>query len=291
MSNIEMLGKFGDPLERAIVRESIDELGWILKPYSDIWRAYVQPNRIGAGETLMREWMLFGGSHYTALIRAHNALGFYKGIVTLCERGGSEDDGTLLLGLQSATSGFWWSLGALVDNLGQALERFPGSEIGRKGDREASEKDRDPGANLLKTEKPFLKYLYQRRTQLIHSRVVPIAMDTGYAMFDYGYLDDERREALPAATEWKSEFRTREDLDKFYADTWERAKTELAASWHLLRRKIDGFATRMERTFESHKGRPFESVKLSTPPIGVTVVTASSACPHQLPGPPGPSGT
>ena len=111
-----MLGKCGDPLERAIVRESSDELGGILLPYSDIWRGYVHPTRLGDGEILRSEWMLFGGSHYTALIRAYNAFGFYKEIIALCDTR-HEDDGALLLGLQSATSGFWWPLGALVDNL------------------------------------------------------------------------------------------------------------------------------------------------------------------------------
>src|SRR5271157_5259978 len=78
MSNIELLGRYGDPMERAIVRQSMTELGGILAPYADIWRAYVKPARIGTGEILNPECMLFGGNHYTALIRAHNALGFYK---------------------------------------------------------------------------------------------------------------------------------------------------------------------------------------------------------------------
>ena len=155
--------------------------------------------------------------------------------------------------------------------LGQALEQFPGSTI---------ERGRDGGANLLKTEKPFLKYLYQRRTQLIHSRVVPIAMDTGYAVFDYGYLDGKRREALPASTEWKSEFRTRDDLNKFYGGTWAETKTELASAWHSVRRLLNGFAAR--------KGMSFNLLNFVSPPNITTVMTACSACP---PPPPGPSGT
>ncbi|MGA2703062.1 MAG: hypothetical protein ABSH35_18445 [Isosphaeraceae bacterium] len=274
MTNIEMLGKLGDPLERAIVRESGDELSGILPPYSDIWKDYVCPNRLGTGETLKPEWTLFGGSHYTALIRAHNALGFHKEIISLCERGGSEDDGALLLRLQSATSGFWWSLGALVDNLGQAIEQFPGSTI---------EKGRDGGANRLKTEKPYLKYLYQRRTQLIHSRVVPIAIDTGFATFDYGYLDGTRREALPASTEWKSEFHTRDELSEFYTAKWLETKTELASAWHSVRRILDGFAAK--------KGIRFSSLKFVLPANITTVMTACSACPPETPSASGKGNT
>jgi hypothetical protein len=39
MTNIELLEREGDPIERAIVRGSINELGGILAPYADIWRS------------------------------------------------------------------------------------------------------------------------------------------------------------------------------------------------------------------------------------------------------------
>ena len=271
MSNIELLGRYGDPMERAIVRQSMTELGGILAPYADIWRAYVKPARIGTGEILNPECMLFGGNHYTALIRAHNALGFYKEIIAFCEVGNMDDDGGLLLSLQSTTSGFWWSLGALVDNLGQAIENFPDSTV---------KKMRDGGLKLLRTERKYLKYLYDRRTQLIHSRIVPIAMDNGNVKFDYGYLDDEKKERrplLPEATEWKSEFHTRDELAQFYRDRWAETKAELTCAWHFVRKTIDGYA--------ASKSAKFNWQKLIIPPEVTTIMTACSA------NPPGPSGT
>lgn len=271
MSNVELLGRDGDPMERAIVRDAIDELGGILAPYADIWRSYVKPARLGTGEILHPECMLFGGNHYTALIRAHNALGFYKDIIAFCEVGNMDDDAGVLLSLQSSTSGFWWSLGALVDNLGQAIENFPDSTV---------RKVRDGGLKLLRTERKYLKYLYDRRTQLIHSRIVPVAMDEGTVKFDYGYLDEsnkDRRELLPEGTEWKSEFSTRDELAEFYRDRWAETKIELACAWHFVRKTVDAFAT--------SKRSKFNWQKLVIPPAATTVMTACSA------NPPGPSGT
>ena len=131
MSNIELLAKYGDPMERAIVRDSSNELGGILAPYADIWRTYVRSTRIGSGELLRPECMPFGGSHYTALIRAQNALGFYNQISTLGELGDDGDNGALLLEVQSATSGFWWSLVRSLTIWGKRLSCSPGAQSGK----------------------------------------------------------------------------------------------------------------------------------------------------------------
>ncbi len=267
MTNIEMLGKYGDPLERAIVRDDLSELITILLPYADIWRRYVEPTRVGTGEVLKSEWMTFGGSHYTALIRVHHALGFHKEIGELCSQAGNEEDGTLLLKLQSSSAAFWWAIGAVVDNLGHALKWFPKSTF-------------ENGTDDLLRLRPGCKYLYNRRTQLIHSRVVPIGIDTGYAVFDDAYLDGKHREALPASTDWKSEFKNRKDLGEFYDAKWQEAKTELAGTWHFLQEKTAETAMRTNLKFGS-----FSFDARSSP----VVVTAASACPPMIA--PGPSGT
>ena len=125
-----------------------------------------------------------------------------------------------------------------------------------------------------------MKYLYDRRTQLIHSRIVPIAIENGSIVFDYGYLDDakkERRELLPEATEWKSEFRTRDELAQFYRDRWAETKTELANAWHFVRKTVDSYA--------ASKHAKFNWKQFAIPPGATTIMTACSA------NPPGPSGT
>jgi hypothetical protein len=268
MTNIELLGKYGDPLERAIVRDSMDELVTILFPYAGIWTRYVEPTRIGTGEILKPDWMTFGSSHYTALVRIHNALGFYKEIGELCALAGDEDDGALLLKLQSRTAAFWWAIGAVVDNLGHALRSFPGSPFKN-------------GTDDLLFVRAGCKYLYNRRTQLIHSRVVPIGIDTGYAVFDDTYLDGKHREALPASTDWKTEFKNRKDLGEFYDAKWREAKTELASTWHFLQEKTVETAS---RTTQEYRAYSFEA--RSSP---VVVTAATSACPPMIA--PGPSGT
>jgi hypothetical protein len=258
MTNIEVLARFGDPLERAVVRDAHDELVTALLPYADIWKNYVATGRIGSGEILKPEWMLFGGNHYTALIRLHNALGFYQEICALSLHAGESDDGALLLKLQSATTAFWWSLGTVVDNLGHSLKYFPGSTFIN-------------GTDDLVKIRPGCKYFYNRRTQLIHSRVVPIGIDTGYAVFDDGYLDGKHREALPASTEWKAEFENWKDLGEFYGAIWNEAKAELAGAWHFLSEKTRETANRTKLIFAA--------VSFDARSSSFVMMTAASACP------------
>ena len=127
MTNVEILGTYGDQIERAIVRESSNEMASFLAPYSDIWKSYVMPFRVGRGEVLRPEWLPFGGSHYSALVRVHNVLTFYNEIELLHDQGQEGENGHLMLKLQACTGAFWWSLGSAVDNLGHALRLFPGS--------------------------------------------------------------------------------------------------------------------------------------------------------------------
>ncbi|MDR3620490.1 MAG: hypothetical protein P4L85_14160 [Paludisphaera borealis] len=273
MDSIKLLGTSGDPMERAIVEGSMEELGGILSPYADIWARYVFSTRLGTGEFVKDGCVDFASSHYTALIRAHNALGFYNQIKSLCEVGDLGSDGMLLLELQANISAYWWALGALVDNLGQTLENFPGSTaVGLQ----------DAGLKLLKAENAHMKYLYERRTQLIHSRIVPITVHADRAVFDYRYLDGKRREVLPASTEWKTEFTTPGEVGIFYSERWVETKRELANAWHAVRRILDSYASR--KTDAMNWQKIVEQPRIVYP----SFMTASSACASvTLPAPSG----
>src|SRR5262249_12952206 len=126
------------------------------------------------------------------------------------------------------------------------------------------------GTDDLLHQRHGCKYLYNRRTQLIHSRVVPIDIDTGYAIFDDSYLDGKHRDALPASTDWKSEFNNRRDLSEFYDAKWHEARTQLAGTWSFLQEKTGETAMRTNLKFESFS--------IDSPPPSFWMTTAASAC-------------
>ncbi len=228
-----MLQQRGDDLESAIIGDGAGALASIIAPYAAIWRHHVLPNRIRIGNFATNKYARFASSHYSALIRLHNALRFKNLIVEKCsvyESGGNDQ-----LELHAHTAGFWWSLGACLDNLGHAISDFPGSTI-KDGE------GKDAGRTHLCLKMPFLGYLYDRRTQQIHSRIVPIGAKDDYPLFSYDYLDAKDRDNLPASTEWKDNFSTPQGLAEFYEERWAEAVREFTNGWCYLRTLLDSFA-------------------------------------------------
>lgn len=229
MSALDLLQVWGDDLERAIIENHQNEMISVLAPYAEIWSTYVLPHREDEiGSFAEPKWLPFGGSHYSALVRVQNALLFKTNILNTCldVYGGKQ-----LLELQANTSGFWWSLGCAVDNLGETLSKFPGSTIG-------------DGKEYLCERVEHLDYIYNRRTQLIHSRIVPIGGQKNYALFDYQYLDADKRDQLPKTTQWKDTFATPKDLGQFYEDSWAEAIKELTNAWCHVRSVLAEIATK-----------------------------------------------
>ncbi|MFO0906844.1 MAG: hypothetical protein U0835_00490 [Isosphaeraceae bacterium] len=229
MNDLDQLTLSGDPLEKAIIRLAMDDLQAVLSPYSQIWAKYVVPARIQAGEFVDPFLLKFAASHYTALVRLFNAREFRRSISDLCAQSGPQEDGEVLLKLQASTAAFWWSLGATVDNLGKALEQFPGSTL----------KKRDAGIELLGKGNDYIDFIYARRTQLIHSRLVPIGTEAGYPVSDPSYLDGKNRSVLPAETNWSEDFNSPVDLDTSYGRWWDEAVRALETAWWASRAFLD----------------------------------------------------
>ncbi|WP_422927534.1 hypothetical protein [Singulisphaera sp. PoT] len=229
MSDLDHLTHSGDPLEKAVIRLAGEALQSVLVPYSHIWAKYVLHARIGAGEFVDEFLLKFAASHYTALVRLYNALEFRHSIHNLCAESGPQEDGETLLKLQASTSAFWWSLGAAVDNLGKALEQFPGSTL----------RGRDAGIELLISSHVYISYIYGRRTQLIHSRVIPIGTDQGYPVSDTRYLDGKHRSTLPAETNWSLDYKSPSDLDASYEGLWNEAVQSLTSAWWAAKTFLD----------------------------------------------------
>jgi len=166
--------------------------------------------------------MNFGGSHYTAINRFYHAWQHVNLLRSCCEAEIDMHDGDTLHVLQEACSGFWWNLGSAVDNLGLALTDAPVTP--RK----------DKGKEYFTLKYPQLNYVYDRRTQFIHSRIVPLTVDGGMVCFHGEHLSASRPELVAKYTDWDGAYTRQELAQDFYVQTWRSFLTEMGnAWWHL----------------------------------------------------------
>jgi hypothetical protein len=231
----------------------------VIEPYADIWAKYVLPNRTPTGESAQEPWRAFASNHYTALIRLQNATLFKSHIDRVCCE---KCEGTQLLEIQAYTSAFWWSLGAVVDNLGQAIENFPGMDLSSIADDEEKE-FQAKGKKYICAQVPDLGFSYDRRTQHIHSRTIPIGAIDGHPYFDTRYLDGPHKDNLPKDTRWKEDYNNVGDLAKFYDDQWQGKLKSMITAWCHMRCLFADIAKQ-----EKPKGRRsfFDKLKFNSAP-------------------------
>lgn len=156
--------------------------------------------------------MQFGGAHYTAIIRVYHAWQDANNVRGLCPIDDRCIDGHLLHELHRMCSSFWWNLGSAIDNLGKALEDAP----------PIKEKD---GKAYLATRYPQLSYAYDRRTQVIHSRLIPIGVDGGIPFFFLEHVGAAKY------TDWNVNVTQQTILQDFYEDFWCKFLAELTNVW------------------------------------------------------------
>ncbi len=256
---LKLLEAEGDGLERAIYREPRGELLPILDPYSEIWAKYVVPNRTPTGENVTEPWRPFAGNHYSALIRLQNASVFKDRIdETSCGTCGGKE----LLAIQADTAAFWWSLGAVIDNLGQAIQNFPGMDLAVNPD-DTEEQAQSRGKKYLCNVVSELGFIYDRRTQQIHSRIIPIGTIGGYPCVNKRYLDLPRRENLPKYTDWQEAYDNPKDLAREYDEQWQNALKAMLKAWNHIRCL---FADTIKRAKDKKPGFGFLKFK-DTPPV------------------------
>lgn len=237
--SVQALREQGDQFEKLIF-DRIDELGPVLYPYADVWNKHIRPRRIGDGSALERAWMPFGGSHYTALIRLYHAHESKREVLHLChelqETAGRElnpDDYAKLLRLHSACAAMWENLGSAIDNFWRAkFEAAKLFEINVEEDlkkcptcdRPLANQYKTTGGRLNDSENPSLYHAYQRRTQFIHSRIVPTQIHEGMVLLNCLHFKDER-------TQWPADAVKPEQLDHIVTNDWASILAEFGSEW------------------------------------------------------------
>lgn len=247
-NSVQELSHSGDQFERLICQHN-DDLHQILAPYSQIWIEHIYPRRIGDGSSLEEGWMSFGGSHYTALIRLHHADESRKEVIKLCNelqstatRGVHADNFAKLLRLHAASAAMWENLGAAIDNF--RLARFEAAKLVKhkqpetikrcpKCDKPLDQEYKTTGTPLSEVANPKLYFAYQRRTQFIHSRIVPIQITEGIVEFNLIHFQDERTQWPPTAVKLKQ-------LDHVVLAEWESIIMEFASEWWELHSLLAG---------------------------------------------------
>ena len=240
--SVHVLREEGDQFERLICGR-VDDLNAVLCPYAEVWAKHIKRRRIEDGRALEPAWMPFGGSHYTALIRLYHADESKREVLHLCQElqktAGRElnpEDYAKLLRLHAACAAMWENMGSAIDNFRCA--KFEAEKLfGLKAEEtpEKCEKCGRPLANQYKTTggplseeaNPMLYYAYQRRTQFIHSRIVPKQIADGMVVFNYLHYEDER-------TNWSEETVKPEQLDHVIAEEWSGILAEFGSEWQKL---------------------------------------------------------
>jgi hypothetical protein len=158
-----VLNQVGDPIERHITQYA-EHVSNVLFPYAGIWVDHILVRRKPGDPSFVGDdWMLFAGSHYTALIRVFQAFGKHREILRCCDAfGQGNTDPGLLLKVHDAVAGFWEHIGSAIDNLALCFEDAPCISM-REGD----------GRKHIQQRYPVLGQDYNRRTQFIHSRLIP----------------------------------------------------------------------------------------------------------------------
>lgn len=156
--------------------------------------------------------MQFGGAHYTAIVRVYHAWQEVTGLRDLYACDNQGVDGHLLHLIHRACSSLWWNLGSAIDNLGKVLEDAPPIKL-------------EGGKSYLTERYQPLKYAYDRRTQAIHSRLIPIGVDGGLPTFFSDHM------LAAKYTDWTSKFSQQEVVQDFYEKAWSEFLPAMGNAW------------------------------------------------------------
>jgi hypothetical protein len=194
-STRELLVEYGDVLEQKIFADEIFFKEF--RVYGEIWARYILPNREVNSPTLTTPcWREFAASHYSAIVRCWTVRASAVEICHACENIINNDETALsLLSIHGRLLTFFTAIGAAHDNMQRCFKVWP---IETSGAFDAC------GGN---PREPFsLAWLYDRRTQAVHSALVPINNGDGTFSVDMSLFKDK-------ATNWaEADWRDQEGI-------------------------------------------------------------------------------
>ena len=207
-NTIPVLERSGDPLEREICRHE-EDLRIVLQPYSEIWFNHVFVRRIGNGSRVAKEWMNFAGSHYSAIMRVYHALVSLRRLDQLAIAQIPETEtGEFLLKVHQHWASYWEHIGSAIDNLALAFEDCQPPIIKVEARKELTGKYSE------------IEYAYNRRTQFIHSRIVPAIVRDGIVTFRIRTTERTYRHLEPKESRWDFPYDSELVLGEVLPEEW-----------------------------------------------------------------------
>jgi hypothetical protein len=223
---IPILAKSGDPLEQEICKH-VDDLRPLLQPYSEIWFNHVAIRRVLDNSTVEKDWMNFAGSHYSAIVRVFHARDALKKLepLVLCEAK-EEDVGRILLDVHREWASFWEHIGSSIDNLALAFEDSVPPII------------KDDGREVLMRKYEDVAYAYNRRTQFIHSRIVPAKVKDNMVQFRARITERRQRRIEPKESRWDLPYDSEHVLGDILEVEWKNFINVMTDVWSWLRTEL-----------------------------------------------------
>lgn len=228
LESFRLLETDGDIIEQRICKDA-DPLASVIYTYAEVWAHCVYSRRKNVAE-VEPDWMPFAGSHYSAIVRLHHAFQSKTVIEDLLTSDLLEKkpaDALLLIHHHFAC--FWENLGSCIDNLALAIEDCELIEAVLDKDGKVDPEMKGSNARKSLTRKyAALAHAYDRRTQFIHSRLVPQKFAKGSVSINVRLLDSKN-------TSWPSESGIEESLTADVLEkSWHDTTSELGNAWRRL---------------------------------------------------------
>jgi hypothetical protein len=264
---IAVLASQGDPLEREICKH-VDELRPLLQPYADIWCDHILIRRIEDNARVEPDWMNFAGSHYSAMVRVFHARDTLKKLqpLVLCETK-EEDIGKILLDVHREWASFWEHIGTSIDNLASAFQDSKPPIIvddGKSASREA-----------LMRKYEGIAYAYNRRTQFIHSRIVPATIKNDLVQFRGRITDRHDRRNEPKSSTWEKPYDSEYVLGDILEAEWGNYIRVMTDAWWFLRNALrdkDLAAEKLrKKILREDSSRQFQEPQVAIPYRGTPI--------------------
>lgn len=177
----ELAAQYGDVLERVMFGDA--DFAAIFPVYPEIWCRYVLPYRqMHKGTLTGTKWQEFSEHHYSAIVRCWNARNTCSLIEESCQKIKQYSSvGESILRLHAQLLEFFGSMASALDNMEACFKQI--------GDTKAF------GSCAGNKQSPWsLCWLFERRTQIIHKILIPIAEYSGIPSMDLSlFMDIDKR--------------------------------------------------------------------------------------------------